>query len=351
MKTKLYVLVVILLITFISSCNSNILSYRIPNFEDQYIFDNIKITKGDSATCLHIGTTSLFDEIDFDSFLFDNKTLSFIIMRNDSVLYERYFYDTLRHPTTPIFSISKSFVSMLLGIAIEDGYIKDINEPITNYIPELNELNEITLKMLLNMCSGINSGGVLKSADIYFSTNLKETIMDYNVKKEITAQYSYDNINTLLLCIAIERATGTNIATYLESEVWHKAGMSREATWSVDSKEHNQVKGFCGINAAPIDLARFGSIYLHNGFYNGNQIVPQKWVEESFAKYNKPKDENGRYYSYSWRITNKDAYVAVGLMGQYVYIYPDKNIVIVRTGTSYDVFDWIEFIEEVTSYL
>lgn len=351
MKTKLYFLVVILLITFISSCNSNILSYRIPNFKDQYIFDNIKITKGDSVTCLHRGTTSLFDEIDFDSFLYDNKTLSFIIMRNDSVLYERYFYDTLRHPTTPIFSISKSFVSMLLGIAMEDGYIKDINEPITNYIPELNELNEITLEMLLNMCSGMNSGGVLKSANIYFSKNLKETIMDYNVKKEITAQYSYDNINTLLLCIAIERATGTNIATYLESEVWHKAGMSRDATWSVDSKEHNQVKGFCGINAAPIDLVRFGSIYLHNGFYNGNQIVPQKWVEESFTKYNKHKDENGHYYSYSWRITNKDAYVAVGLMGQYVYIYPDKNIVVVRTGVSYDTFDWIEFIEKVTSYL
>lgn len=350
MKTKLY-FTAISLIIILSSCSYRVLSYRIPRFKDQYLFDNIKIAKGNTVNDLQRGTTSIFDEIDFDSFLTDNKTLSFIIMRNDSVLYERYFYDTLTHPTTPIFSISKSFVSLLLGIAIDDGYIKDLKEPITNYIPELDQLNEITLEMLLNMCSGMNSGGVLKSADIYFSTNLKETIMDYNIKKETTTEYSYDNINTLLLCMAIERAIDTNIVSYLENEVWQKAGMSHDATWSVDSEENKQVKGFCGINVAPIDLVRFGSIYLHDGLYNGTQIVPKEWVNESFTKYNKPKDENGHYYSYSWRITDKNAYVAVGLMGQYVYIEPDKNIVVVRTGESYDTFDWIEFIGEITSYL
>lgn len=350
MKTKLFFTLILLTILFYS-CNYSVSSYRIPGFKDQYLFDNIKVEKGNSVTHLQRGTTSIFDEFDIDSFLFDNKTLSFIIVRNDSVLYERYFYDTLIHPNTPIFSISKSFVSSLLGIAIDEGYIKDLKEPITNYIPELDKLNEITLEMLLNMCSGMDSGGVLKSADIYFSTNLKETIMDYNIKKEITTEYSYDNINTLLLCMAIEKATDTNIADYLENEVWKKAGMSHDATWSVDSKENNNVKGFCGINAAPIDLVRFGSIYLHNGFYNGKQIVPEDWVKESFTKYNKPKDENGYYYSYSWRITDKNAYVAIGLMGQYVYIEPDKNIVVVRTGESYDNFDWIEFIEEMTSYL
>ena len=350
MKTKLYIALITLTV-FLSSCNYSVLSYRVPRFKDQYLFDNVKIEKGNSITHLHRGTIPLFDEVDFDSFLFDNKTLSFIIARNDSILYEKYFYDTIKHPNTPIFSISKSFVSLLLGIAIDDGYIKSLKDPITNYIPELDELNEITLEMLLNMCSGMDCGGVLKSADIYFSTNLKETIMDYNIKKKITTEYSYDNINTLLLCMAIERATDTHIANYLENKVWQKAGMSHDATWSVDSKENKQVKGFCGINAAPIDLVRFGSIYLHNGFYNGKQIVPKNWVEESFTKYNKPKDENGHYYSYSWRITNKNAYVAVGLMGQYVYIDPNKNIVVVRTGESYDNFDWIKFIETMTSYL
>ena len=151
--------------------------------------------------------------------------------------------------------------------------------------------------------------------------------------------------------MVIERATDNNIATYLENEVWQKAGMSHDATWSVDCRENNQVKGFCGINAAPIDLAIFGSIYLHDGFYNGKQIIPRKWVKESFTKYNKLKDEDGYYYSYSWRITNKNAYVAVGFMGQYVYVYPDKDLVIVRTGESYGNFDWIDYIEGIAELL
>lgn len=361
MKIKLYFITVTIIITTIVSCNNKSLTYKIPDFYDQYYFDNIRIEKSSSTNNMYRNYINDFDEcimnksykdhLNLDSFLEENKTLSFIILKNDSILYEKYFYDTLSHPTTPTFSISKSFVSSLLGIAIENGNIKSIDEPITNYIPELQEFGNITLEMLLNMCSGLNCNGIMKNASIYFSTDLKETIKDYYIEKKPGTEYSYENINTLLLCIAIERATNINIATYLENELWKKAGMSHDATWSVDCKENQQVKGFCGINAAPIDLARFGSIYLHNGFYNGEQIVPMKWVKESFTKHNKLKDEDGYYYSYSWRITENNAYVAVGFMGQYIYVAPAKNLVVVRTGESYDSFNWIEFIEEMTSFL
>lgn len=349
MKSKLY-LSILIVITIVTSCANNSLNYRIPRFNDQYKFDHIKIEKGNRSSSFHKGTTSYL-YYDIDSFLEENRTLSFIIIKNDSILYERYFYDTLRHPTTPIFSISKSFVSSLLGIAIEDGFIKSIKDPITDYIPELYDFNEITLEMLLNMCSGLDCDGIMKVANIYFSTDLKELINMYYINEQPGKKYNYQNINTLLLCMVIERATDNNIATYLENEVWQKAGMSHDATWSVDCRENNQVKGFCGINAAPIDLAIFGSIYLHDGFYNGKQIIPRKWVKESFTKYNKLKDEDGYYYSYSWRITNKNAYVAVGFMGQYVYVYPDKDLVIVRTGESYGNFDWIDYIEGIAELL
>lgn len=351
MKTKLYISTIAVLI-LMTSCGNKSFTYTIPSFNDQYLFDYVKIEKSDNPRLFN--RKAFYDDeeySDMDCFLENNKTLSFIVIRNDSILYERYFYDTLTHPKTPVFSISKSIVSALLGIAIEEGFIKSIKEPITNYIPELHDFKDITLEMLLNMCSGLDYGGIMKEANIYFSTNLRELIKDYYIDKRPGREYSYENINTLLLCIAIENATGTDIATFLENEIWQKAGMEYDASWSVDSKENNQAKGFCGINAAPIDLARFGSIYLHNGFYNGYQIIPQEWIKESLTKYNKHKDENGHYYSYSWRIINDDAFVAVGLMGQYIYVNTEKNIVVVRTGQSYDKFNWIDYIEEMTELL
>ena len=351
MKIKLLAIITIILIFFIS-CGEKSITYKIPNFKDQYYFDYVRIEKAECHDYFYKGDSSKFDEdTDLDLFLEENKTLSFIVIRNDSILYEKYFYDTLRHPTTPTFSISKSFVSSLLGIAIDNGYINDIKEPITNYIPELHDFKLITLEMLLNMCSGLDCDGIMKDANIYFSTDLRELLKSYYINKTPGSEYSYQNVNTLLLCMVIERATNTNIVAFFEKEFWQKAGMTHDATWSVDSKTNNQVKGFCGINAAPIDLARFGTIYLHNGYYNGNQIVPQKWVKESFTKYNKLKDEDGYYYSYSWRITDNNAYVAVGFMGQYVYINPAKKIVVVRTGESYDNFNWIDYIEEITELL
>lgn len=356
MRTRRIFFTIILSI-FITSCSDKSLAYKIPDFRDQYRFDYIKIEKSNSSDNLHKGKMCDIDirlsddYIDIDSFLEENKTLSFIIIRNDSILYEKYFYDTLRHPTTPTFSISKSFVSSLLGIAIEEGYIKSINESITNYIPELSDFKDITIDMLLNMCSGLDCDGIMKDANIYFSTDLKKLINEYYIDKKPGREYKYQNVNTLLLCMAIERATNTNIVTFFEKEFWQKAGMTHDATWSVDSKLHNQVKGFCGINAAPIDLARFGCIYLHDGFYNGSQIIPKEWVKESFSKYNKLKDDDGYYYSYSWRITDKNAYVAVGFLGQYVYVDPLKDVVVVRTGESYDNFNWIAFIEKMTEEL
>lgn len=351
MKNHSFLLTIILAV-IISSCGNKSLSYKIPDFRDQYFFDCVKIEKGENSNSFYKGDSSVFyDDIDLDIFLEENKTLSFIIIRNDSVLYERYFYDTLRHPTTPTFSISKSFVSSLLGIAIEEGYIGNIKDPITNYIPELQDFKDITLEMLLNMCSGLDCDGIMKDANIYFSTDLKKLINDYHIDRDPGKEYEYQNVNTLLLCMAIERAIGTDISVFLEKEVWQKAGMSYDATWSVDSKQHNQVKGFCGINAAPIDLAKFGSIYLHDGYYNGNQIIPRQWVRESFCKYNKLKDKDGYYYSYSWRITNANAFVAVGFLGQYVYIDPAKSLVIVRTGESYNSFNWIDFIEKMARHL
>lgn len=349
MKTKLLLLIAATAI--ISSCSDRQLSYKIPGFKDQYYFDYVKIEKAKSHDDFFKGNEDIFDDVDLDLFLEENKTLSFIIIRNDSVLYEKYFYDTLRHPTTPTFSISKSFVSSLLGIAIEEGYIKNIKDPITDYIPELCDFEDITLEMLLNMCSGLDCDGFMKVPNIYFSSDLRNLVNDYYICKKPGMEYSYQNINTLLLCMAIERAVDVDLVAFFEKEFWQKAGMSHDATWSVDSKTNNQVKGFCGINAAPIDLARFGCIYLYDGFYNGNQIVPKEWVKESFTKYNKFKDEDGYYYSYSWRITDNNAYVAVGFMGQYVYVNQDKNVVVVRTGESYDNFNWIDFIEELAAAL
>lgn len=350
-------LFIVIISICLHSCGDKSITYKIPGMDDQYYFDDIKIHKGENIhNMARTETVSLdiplcYDKsdsyTDFNTFLKDNNTLSFIIMKNDSIIYEEYFYDTLRHPRTPIFSITKSFVSTLLGIAIDEGFIESIEDPITNYIPDLYPFKDITLEMLLNMHSGLDCNMIMKDAEIYFSKDLDKHIEKYYIKDGYDSRFKYMNVNTLLLSIAIENACGINLAEYLEDKLWQRAGMSKDASWSVDCKEHNQVKGFCGINAAPIDLVRFGSLYLNEGYYNGDQIIPKEWIKESFKKQNKLKDDDGRYYSYSWRITEHGSLVAVGFLGQYVYIDPEKKMVIVRTGESYDNFDWIEFMEKI----
>lgn len=300
------------------------------------------------------------NEASFSDFLEDLKTLAFIIIRNDTVLYEEYFSDYEDSSIIPSFSVSKVFISALTGIAIDEGYIKSTGQPITEFLPELlnqdTNFSKIRIEDLLNMRSGIkfNEGYNNPFADMakyYYGRKLTNYITKLKIDRPPNEAYDYISANSLLLAMIIERSTGKQLNEYLTEKIWQPLGMEFDATWSTDSKADNQIKAFCCINGRARDFAKIGRLYLNNGKWDGQQILPEPWVKKSMTIINDSKDSQGYPYTYQWRVKEDGAIFAKGVLGQYIYVDPKKNVVIVRMGKKSGDVVWAEFFERLCGQL
>lgn len=296
----------------------------------------------------------------FDEFLVKNKTAAFLIIRNDTILYERYFGDFSRESVIPSFSVAKVFVSALIGIAIDEGLIKSANDPITDYLPEFLKIDQnfgkIRIEDLLNMRSGIDfnegySTPFSEMAKYYYGTNLNKYLKNLKIKSEPDLEYDYISVNTQLLAEIIERTSKKPLNVYLEEKIWKPIGMEFGASWSMDSKKNRQVKSFCCINSRAIDFARFGKLYLDNGQWGNQQIIPVEWVKKSSGIVNDSKDSQGYSYTYQWRVLENGAIFAKGVLGQFIYIDKRKSIIMVRMGNGYGNIHWPVFFEELVKEL
>lgn len=310
-----------------------------------------------------------------EQFFIETDTTSFIIIKDDKIIYEKYFNDYSRESINTSFSVAKSFVSFLIGKALEDGYIKNIEEPITNYIPELKNkgFEEISIEHLLKMSSGIryNEGRLLfgDDAKTYYSPNLRRLALEETELLDRPGErFLYNNYNPLLLGIILERSTQKTVSQYLQEKLWKPIGMEFSATWSIDSKKQGFEKMESGINARAIDFARFGKLYLNKGSWNGEQIISSQWVIDSTIK---EADLRDSYYSYTeWDFFNRDQgyykylwlgysredeeydFFAHGKYGQVIYVSPKYNAVIVRTGKTTGKVDfWPELLFALSSKL
>ena len=296
--------------------------------------------------------------VDLDQFLSDKKTLAFLILRNDTLVYEKYYKGYDRNHVIPSFSISKSFVSALIGIAIRDGAIRDIHQVVTDYLPEMKDpgFRKVTLEDLLTMRSGIkfNEGYVNPFGDaakFYYGLNLKKYTRKLKVVREPGSKYEYASGNTQILGMVLEKATGKSLPEYLEEKLWRPMGATQGATWSLDSKKQREAKAFCCINAVPEDFALFGQLYLDKGASSGKQIVPENWVDESLTIRNDSRDSQGYPYTYLWRVMNNGSFFAKGILGQFIFVCPQKHIVIIRMGEKGGKMDWPEFLQLITDQL
>jgi hypothetical protein len=295
---------------------------------------------------------------DFSTFLKKHKTTSFLIIRNDSMLYEQYFDDRSPESINPSFSVSKSFVSALIGIAISEGKIKSVDEPVTNYLPELKNpgFEKIRIEDLLNMRSGIKFSETYTSPfgqmpRYYYGLNLQRYIRRLKVKAPPNQHYDYISVNSLLLSLILEKACGEKLSDYLSEKIWQPTGMEYPATMNVDSRRHQTIKAFCCLNARSRDFAKFGRLYLHNGNWFGKQIVPATWVKMSTSIINDSRDAHGSPYTYCWRVLNNGSYYAQGVLGQFIFVCPAKNIIIVRTGKNYAKVNWPALFVEISNQL
>jgi CubicO group peptidase (beta-lactamase class C family) len=300
-------------------------------------------------------------------YLESSGTTAFLVIHDDKVFYERYFNGYDKTSLNTSFSMAKSFASALVGIAIDEGNIKSVDEPITNYIPELLEKDKrfkaITIRNLLTMSSGIKyeEGGDLpwsEEADdtkTYYATDLRELALNCRIEGEPSEYFEYNNYNPLLVGMILERATGMPVSRYMEEELWKPMGMEADGSWSLDSKQSGFEKMESGVNARARDFARFGMLFAKEGNWRGKQLISRSWVEES-TRADATTDPSLEYQYFWWINTphGRNHFSARGNYGQYIYVAPEKDLVIVRLGKregergySY----WIELFEELTTKL
>lgn len=291
---------------------------------------------------------------DWDSFLKKSKTIAFIIIRNDSLLYENYPDGDSSNAIFPSFSVAKSFVSALIGIAIDQGSIESENDTITKYLPELrgHGLHNLTLRDLLNMRAGLNYKETYlnpfgDAAIYYFGTNLKKAVSRLTCEYEPNTKYEYQSAATLLLSLALERATNHRITDYLTEKIWKPLGMQSDATWSFDSSNDSIIKSFCCLNATALDFARFGRLWLHKGDWNGKRIISEQYISSALSDTLDSKDSQRYPYSHQWRSIHDGSFFAKGVLGQYIFVNPNNNMIIVRLGKKSDKINWAKIFREI----
>jgi CubicO group peptidase (beta-lactamase class C family) len=303
-----------------------------------------------------------------EDYLEASGTTTFLVVRDDELLYEKYFNGYDKDSLQTSFSMAKSYASALVGIAIDEGYIKSVDEPITNYIPELLKKDErfksITIRHLLTMSSGIKyeEGGDLpwgEEADdtkTYYATNLRELALNCQIEGKPGEYFEYNNYNPLLVGMIVERATGMPVSRFLQEQLWKPVGMEADGSWSLDSKKSGFEKMESGVNARARDFARFGMLFAKEGRnWEGEQLISRSWVEES-TRADATTDPSLEYQYFWWVDTpgSKNHFSARGKYGQYIYVAPEKDLVIVRLGKEegeqgYDY--WISLFEELSTKL
>ena len=318
------------------------LVYQKVDYDDYKIFHNRGIKKG--VPYYFPASTSTIDcPPDLKKYLTEIESIGLLVLRNDSVAYENYWDGYDETTIANSFSVAKSYVSMMVGIAIEDGYIESTEQSVREFLPDLDSatFHAITLGHLLTMSSGLEwieryNMPINHTTESYYGTNLWKLVSRLKRKHPPGEVYHYKGCDPQLLAFVLAEATGTNISSYLSTRFWKPTGSESGALWSLDHKNGTE-KAYCCINAVARDFARIGQVYLHHGKWNDAQLVDSLWVAKSVRAHKIP-DRSGDpvdYYGYQWwtmEDIGKNVFYCRGLNGQYVIVMPDQKAVIVRTG-------------------
>ena len=279
-------------------------------------------------------------DMPFDEYLAYTNTTAFIVLHGDQLVYEAYFNGADRESIQTSFSAAKSFTSTLVGIAIEEGFIRGLDDPITDYLPELavrdGRFREITLRHLLTMTSGLRwerSGSNPFSDDFisYYSPDLRAAAFEVEIVTQPGIAFLYNDYNPLLVGMVLERAAGMTVSEYMETRLWQPMGAEGDGSWSLDSEQSGFEKMFVGVNGRAIDLMKLGWLFQNKGRNGDTQVVPVSWVEEA-TQVNTTSDPASFYQYYWWIDEERQMYFAEGDKCQFIFVYPQANLVAGRFG-------------------
>lgn len=292
----------------------------------------------------------------------DLSTLGFIVIKDDSLVFEKYLNGHCETALSNSFSMAKSLLSVLVGCAIKEGKIK-LTDQVNTYLPEYIQEKDSALQVvhLLNMTSGMNFDESYGNpfgfmAQAYYGSDLKSLLLGYELTTEPGTRWEYLGGNNLLLSLLLEKALGKNMSTYAQEKVWQPLGMEQDAKWILDHEQGNE-KTFSGLYATSRDFAKIGQLYMKYGNWKGKQVVDISYVQKSTSGVNviDKHGNNTDNYGYAWWLVehkDMDVFFMQGILGQYVLCIPEKDIIIVRTGKRRmeksngvnpdDLFIWLE---------
>ncbi|MDR0795283.1 MAG: beta-lactamase family protein [Tannerella sp.] len=275
----------------------------------------------------------------------DFRSIGFAIFKDGYLLYEEYWDGYSDISLTNSFSMAKTVTTMLIGKAIEQGYIKSLDQPITDFLPEF--LNDpfgklCTIGNLSAMRSGFDWMEDYKSpfnptTEAYYGNDIERMLLKRRFSEKPGGHFRYCSADTQLLAIILKRATGKSLANYLSDEFWKPLGMEQDALWSLSGEIE---KSFCCLNSNVRDFAKLGQLLLQKGSWNGMQLLDSAFTErmitadEAAFKPGEPQE-----YGYSLWLDNRHQpafYAFLGHLGQRIIIVPEANTVIVRLGKEDD---------------
>ncbi|ULC59808.1 beta-lactamase family protein [Flaviramulus sp. BrNp1-15] len=315
--------------------------YTTAYLEDYKKFDNKVIENGSSLPWPnHKDYNTVKETEGLNEINESNGTIAYVIIKNDSIWFENYYGGFNEDSQTNSFSMAKSYVSGLMGKAIEQGYIKSLDQPVSDFLPSFNEglAAKMTVGDLSSMASGTSWDEKYYSpfsivTRAYFDDDLEKVMLGLKVVDEPGQAFKYSSGDTQMLALVIEKATGKKLYDYLTETFWKPLGCENSTLWQVDSEAHDLVKAYCCIASNAKDFARYGKLFKDHGKWNGKQILDSTFVAKSIT----PRFPKSPEYGYGWwmkDIGDKHFFMMRGHLGQYVIVEPNDNIIIVRLGHS-----------------
>ena len=312
------------------------------NINDEKYFDSNVITKGNSVPWQKdslYNKTSLPKDLVED--LKDSNSASFLVIKNGKLVHEEYWDGKNQNSKTNSFSIAKGVTVMLLGKAIEENKIESLHQKYSDFFGNYANVEfgkNLTLGELASMEAGLNwnedyKSPFLPNAKAYYGKSLEEAVFLRDFKNEPGKKFEYQSGATQLLGFALRKSMQKTLADYASEKFWKPLGMEQNAAWTTD--DFGMEKAFCCIHSTSRDFAKLGQLFLNDGKFGDQQILDISFVEKMRTP---TKLSNGIYGMGLW-INNDSAlkhYYFQGLYGQYIIIVPEKNLVIVRTGTHKD---------------
>ena len=303
--------------------------------------DTFEFVKEDNAT---LADGFRFEDTFYSSeqFMNDTKTSAMLVIKDDVIKYEKYFFGGNEDTLFSSNSMGKSFVSALMGIAVSEGYVESVEDPIGKYIPKFagTEMENIPIRACLQMASGINFNEDKDMSGFSMRTLMgklaMKVISTYGMQEEPYTYRRYLSINTEILGQVIKNATGRSLAEYMEERLWKKIGAAHDAYWTLSNGTELAMGG---LSVSLRDYARFARLYLNEGSYEGKQILEKQWIQDSMdisAEYSKPGSNYDAYnaigYGYQWWIPegDKGEFMAIGVYGQWIYVNPANRVIIVK---------------------